>query len=300
MAVTRVTQNMTSRHALAGVQAGLGRLAGVQEQLSTGRILNRPSDDPNGTTSAMRLRSSLADQRQYARNAADGLGWLNQVDSTLGSMTDQVRRARELALQGANAGSMGPQAREALATEVDQIRAGLIAGANTTYVGRPIFGGVTLGTRAYEETTPPTVTFVGVAGEVTRTVADGTRLRVDVTGPEVFEDATGSVFDHLDRLSTALRSGNTADISTAVDDLGRDGDRMTDVRASVGTRAARIERAKVAADDAELSLASTLSEVENTDLPKAVMELKMQEVAYQAALAATARVTQPSLLDFLR
>lgn len=296
MTVSRVTQNMTSRHALAGLQAGLGRLADIQEQLSTGRVLNRPSDDPNGTTSAMRLRVSMADQHQFARNAADGMGWLSQVDSTLSSMTSQVRRARELALQGANSGAMGSQAREALATEVDQIREGLIGDANTTYAGRPIFGGITSGDKAFAADG----TYVGTAGAVERTVAVGTRLRVDVDGQAAFGVGTGSVFAHLKDLSVALRAGDTTGISQAIDLIAKDGDRITNVQADAGTRAARIERAKAAAEDAELALSSSLSEVENTDLPKATMELKMQEVAYQAALAATARVTQPSLLDFLR
>lgn len=296
MTVGRVTQNMTSRHALAGLQAGLGRLADIQEQLSTGRILNRPSDDPNGTTSAMRLRVSIADQHQFARNAADGMGWLSQVDSTLSSMTSQVRRARELALQGANGGAMGSQAREALATEVDQIREGLIGDANATYAGRPVFGGITAGDKAYAADG----TYVGTAGAVERTVAVGIKLRVDVDGPAAFGVGTGSVFAHLQDLSVALRAGDTAGISQAIDLIGKDGDRITNVQADAGTRAARIERSKAAAEDAELALSSSLSEVENTDLPKATMELKMQEVAYQAALAATARVLQPSLVDFLR
>jgi len=150
MAITRVTQRMMSDRALLGMQTGLDRLSKIQEQLTTGRIINRPSDDPTGTTSAMRLRSSVEEQRQYARNANDAIAWLNQIDSTFSSMTNQVRKAREIAIQGANDGAMGQQARDALATEVDQIREGLIATANTTYLGRPVFGGITSGNRSEE------------------------------------------------------------------------------------------------------------------------------------------------------
>ena len=77
-------------------------------------------------------------------------------------------------------------------------------------------------------------------------------------------------------------------------------DRIQGRISEVGTRFNRLEKASVTAGDAELALTSSLSQVENTDLPKAMVELKMQEVAYQAALASTARVMQPSLLDFLR
>ena len=138
MAIQRVTQNMLTHRSVGALQTGLSRLARLQEQMSTGRILNRPSDSPTDTTSAMRIRSSMADVKQYGRNANDGNGWLAQIDSALTSFNDQVLRARDLALQGANEGGMGPTAREALAAEVDQIRGGLIDTANTS--GRPAHG----------------------------------------------------------------------------------------------------------------------------------------------------------------
>src|SRR5699024_2957526 len=93
MSITRVTQTMLSQRSLEGMQLSLGRLARTQEQLSTGRVLNRPSDSPTDTTAAMRLRSSLADAKQYARNAQDGQGWLGQIDSALQSMVNETRRA---------------------------------------------------------------------------------------------------------------------------------------------------------------------------------------------------------------
>jgi flagellar hook-associated protein 3 FlgL len=296
MAISRMTQRMMSDRALLGMQTGLDRLAKVQEQLTTGRIINRPSDDPTAAASAMRLRSSAAEQRQYARNADDALSWLNQVDATLSSMTNQVRKAREIAVQGANDGALGQQAREALATEVDQIREGLISTANTTYLGRPVFGGITSGDVAYDSTGA----WVGQPGSVERTVGDGVKIRVDVEGPTAFGPDADSLFSHLADLSTALRAGDAAGMATAIDRLSGDSARITDTQASVGARTARVEQAQQAAGDAELSLKNSLSEVENTDLAKATVDLKLQEVAYQAALAATARVMQPSLLDFLR
>jgi flagellar hook-associated protein 3 FlgL len=296
MAIARMTQRMMSQQALTGMQTSLDRLAKVQEQLSTGKLINRPSDDPTGATSAMRFRASVAEQKQYARNANDALAWLNQIDATLSSMTGQVRRARDVALQGANEGSMGPQAREALATEIDQLREGLIQTANATYLGRPVFGGITGGSTSYDASG----LWQGVPGEVVRTVADGVKIRVDVEGPDVFGADSDNVFDHLEALSTALRTNNQPAIATAINRLAADQARITDVQSSVGARTVRVEQAQKAAGDAELSLTASLAEIENTDLPKATVDLQLQEVAYRAALAATARVMQPSLLDFLR
>jgi flagellar hook-associated protein 3 FlgL len=296
MAFTRVTQSMMSKGSVAAMQTSLSRLAKLQEQLSTGRVLNRPSDSPTDTTSAMRIRSGIADVKQYGRNAADGNGWLSTIDAALTSANDQVLRARDLALQGANQGVAGQGVRDALAAEVDQIREGLISTANNDYLGRPVFGGVTAGAAAYDATG----TYVGTPGAVNRTLAEGTVVRVDVDGTAAFGPTGDSVFDHLSALSTALRVGDQAGISAGITALNADRDRITTTQAEAGSRQNRVLSAMQTASDSELRLSSSLSEVENADLPKTVVDLQMQQVAYQAALGATARVIQPSLLDFLR
>jgi flagellar hook-associated protein 3 FlgL len=296
MTFTRITQSMMSRHSVDALQLSLSRVARLQEQLSTGRVLNRPSDSPTDTVAAMRIRSSITDVKQYGRNAADGTAWLGQIDAALTAATDQVRRARDLALQGANQGAMGQSARDALATEVDQIREGMVTTANASYLGRPVFGGVTAGPVAYDTAG----NYVGTPGAVNRTVGVGVEIRVDLDGNAAFGAAGNSVFDHLTALSTALRAGDQTGITAGIGALAGDLDRMTTAQAGVGTRQAKIESAGRAASDNGLTLSSSLSEVENADLPKTVVDLQLQQIAYQAALGATARVMQPSLLDFLR
>lgn len=296
MTIGRVTQRMMTTSSLENLQRGLGNLATLQERLSTGRVINRPSDDPTGTTSAMRLRTSISDQAQFARNARDGVGWLTQADSALDSATSTLRRARDLALQGANASSAGPAAREAIAVEVDGIRESLLAIANTTYLDSPVFGGVTGGSAAYDATG----TYVGVPGDVNRRIASDVVVKVDVNGMDAFGDGATSAFAELAALSTALRSGNQAAISAAVDTFNTRIDTVTSVRTAAGTRFQRLDKAELAADDARMSLDNQLSAIENADLAETTVDLKIQEVAYQAALGATSRVMQPSLLDFLR
>ena len=87
-----------------------GRLADkmqatAMERLSSGKQISRPSDSPGGTVSSMELRSSLAQQQQYKRNADDGITWLNIADSALQGVDEKVSRARSLVLQGMSAAS---------------------------------------------------------------------------------------------------------------------------------------------------------------------------------------------------
>ncbi len=296
MAITRITQNMMTRDSLASLQANLARTAKLQEQMSTGRVINRPSDSPTGAAAAMRLRDDLSATGQYQRNAQDGVSWLGIIDNTLTSVTDQTREARDTALQGASAGASGQGVRDGLAGTIDELRKSLLADANTTYLGRPVFGGTTAGTVAYDASGA----FVGTNTPVTRNVADGVTIRVDADATAVFGAAGDDVFSHLADLSTALRAGDQAGIQAGIDHMNKDLDRLATAHAEVGTRAARVDAAVQTGADTELRLKSSLSNVENADLPKVIVDLQMQQTSYQAALAATSRVMQPSLLDFLK
>ena len=182
MITPRVTQRLMVERSLTAMNTGLSRLARSQEQLSTGRLINRPSDSPTGTNDAMRLRAQLTADTQHARNASDGLSALGQTDSTLTSMSDQVRRARDLIVQGASTGSAGPDARAALAAEMTQIRESLLSLANTQHQGRSLFAGTSDSTVAYQ----PDGTYVGDAFAIERTVGTGITVRANTTGPEAF------------------------------------------------------------------------------------------------------------------
>ncbi|WP_110208239.1 flagellar hook protein [Nocardioides daejeonensis] len=296
MAIGRVTQNMMVRQSLTSIETNASRLAASQEQLSTGRRLNRPSDSPADAAAAMRTRAELAAQQQHARNAEDGMGWLNQIDGALSGMIVQVRRARDLGLQGANDGAMGQQAREALATEVEQVRAALLASANTQYIGRPVFGGITAGPSAYDSSGA----WVGTAHPVNRTIGPGVEIQVNVNGPDVFGPAGGSLFDDLDALAADLRAGDTTAVRAGIDALAGRLDTLTTTQADIGVRARRVEQSLVDAGDNELTLTSRLSDLEDADLMRAAIDVKMGELAYQSALATSARVLSTSLLDYLR
>lgn len=295
MVIGRVTQRMTTTHSIDAIQQTLGRMAKTQEQMATGRLLNRPSDNPTDTTAAMRLRDSMAANSQYSRNATDGLGWLTRIDSTLASVTTSVQRAYTLALKGANSGSMGPAALNSLADEIDGIRSSMLADANATYLSRPVFGGVTSGDAAYDTSG----TYVGTTGNVTRRIADGVNVNVNVDGTVVFGSGATSVFQELSDLSTALRSGSDAGISAGVSAMQTRIDTITSARTSAGVVYQQVQDAGDAASSAQLQMRSSLSTLEDVDLASATVNLQSQQVAYQAALAATSKTIQRSLLDFL-
>ena len=296
----RITQKAVVLTSLQGLNRNLEAVGKLQQQLTSGRLINAPSDSPTGTNEAMRTRSDRAAVEQFGRNIADADNQLAITDSTLQQMMDVTRRVRDLTVQGASTGSSSEASRRALATEVTSLRESLLGLANTTVQGRPIFGGVATGTKAYDGDTG---TYLGMAGtsgaDVMRRVSFTESVRADLTGPEAFGPPGADLFALVGRIADDL-TNDPAALGQGLDDLDAAMKRMLGGVADVGARAARIEREQQINSDLALSLESRLGQVENVDLPNTIMRLEMQQVGYQAALQATAKVIQPTLMDFLR
>lgn len=301
----RITESSIHTRVLANLQRNLAKGAQLQDQLSSGKQLNRPSDSPSGTVSALQLRAETRMSQQYTRNAEDGLGWLGTVEDTLNSASTLVNRARDLTVQGLNTTTNGALASEALASEIDEIRNGLIAQANTRYLDRPVFGGNTLKAVAYDKDTGAFAGNPYVEGQhdttsVSRTVGSDVKVRVDLTGPEAFGDDTTGLFKVLENISANLRAGDQAALTADIRDLDGAGNQLKSAISEIGSRYNRITQMKDSAQDRLMSVSAQLSDIEDIDLPKTIMEMQLQQTSYQAALAASAKVIQPSLIDFLR
>jgi flagellar hook-associated protein 3 FlgL len=299
----RITQRAVALTSLQGLNRNLDAVGRLQQQLTSGRTINKPSDSPTGTNVAMQTRSAQAANTQYTRSITDAESRLEATDSALSSMITQVRRVRDLTVQASNSGAVSATSRDAIATEVEQLRESLLGLANQTLQGRPLFGGTTSGTAAYDGNGD----YVGqegfdaIEGQVMRRLSDTERIRVDISGEEAFgRTADGNLFAVVADIITAVRSGSDTALATGLSALDGVRDTMLTAAADVGARAKRVEDAAALVADRSLTLASQLAETEDVDLPKTIMQLEMQRTGYEAALAATAKALQPTLVDFLR
>ena len=292
----RITQRAVALTSLQGLNRSLADVGKLQEQLSSGRVISAPSDSPTGTNRSMQTRSDQMAVDQQARNITDAKSWLEGADSVLRSMVGAAQRVRDLTVQGSNTGALSPASQAAIGIEVAALREALIGQANRPIQGRPLFGGVTSGTVAYDSSG----NFVGRGGApIMRRVTDTEAVRVDVTGPEVFGPPGNDLFALVGKIATDV-TANPAALAVHLDDLDTAIDRLLTGVSDIGARAKRIERAEEINGDQSLVLQSRLAETESIDLPATIMALQMRQVGYEAALSATAKSLQPTLLDFLR
>ena len=176
----RVTEQSMSARVRTGLQNNQGRLEKLREQMASGKQVARPSDSPTGAAQALRLRGDIGAKERYVRSATDGAARLSTAEGALGSASTLLNRARDLVLQGMSSPAVGdPAAREAIAGELDGLRDALLSVANTTYLGRPVFGGTTYNEAAFDASGA----YTGDNGEVQRRIADNVQVRVEEVAP---------------------------------------------------------------------------------------------------------------------
>ena len=305
----RITNSMVQRNVLADLNAVNAKLTRSQTKASSGKEIERPSDDPYGTTQAMSLRQTLAGNRQYQRNVQDGQGWTDETESALDDITSNINRARDLLVQGGN-DATDQTSRNAIATELGQIIEAIKQAAGKSYRGSYVFSGTQTSTRPYEQGADDS--YHGDAGGldpaipgIVREIGPGITLTLNSVGKDILGEGQSAADDKvLDVLRDAvdhLQSGDGASLrSTDLIRLDANVDHILEVRAANGAKASRLEAAYSRLQQTEESTVGQLSNVEDADIAKTLIDLNSQTAAYQAALRAGANIVQSSLMDFLR
>ena len=307
---TRITSNMISRSVLTDLTDIAAKQAATRRQMSSGKTISRPSDDPYAAGRALSLRGELDRIKQHEVNVQEAEGWMTVTDTALGQIGDMANLARGLVVQGST-DTMPQTSRDALADQIDQLIAGMKQEANATYDGRYVLGGNRTNVRPYDSTenkTDPSVptndAYAGDTANQLREIGPAVTMVVNVHGDEVLGGAPGATGDMLGvmrDIATHLRAGDTVKLGN--DDLkAMQGqiDNLLSVQARVGAGMNRLETASSRLQEIEESTMSMLSSTEDADMAETLVNFSTQQAVYQSALNAGARIVQSSLLDFLR
>jgi flagellar hook-associated protein 3 FlgL len=290
----RVTSGMAQRHVLTDLRRVQERLAAAQSQVSGGKRIEKPSDDPLGAERAMRLNDQLESTSAYRTAVDESRSWLDATDTALESLGGIVQRVRELTLQAAN-GATTPTGRQSIKLEVDQLTEQLKTTLNSAFDGRRLFSGTATDTPPYSAATGDV--YQGDAGAVVRQIGPGVSVQVNITG----DDVLSGLLPTLRTLSSHLQSNDVTSLQgTDLQALDAGFDNLTAKRAQVGAITNRVDAAGQRLDDVYDVASAFLSKTEDADLPQALTDLSAQQNALQAALRGGATLIQQSLMDFLR
>lgn len=296
----RASTIQIAQSSVFNVQQAFLRFEQAQRVVGTGKQLQRPSDDPAGTVQSLSFRKRLSDLEQFGRTMDQAKGFMATTDAALASVTDLLRQARSIAVQGAS-DQLSIEQRQALANQVQNIIHQIGNIGNSTFGTRFIFGG-------QRTQTPPFAllgtnytysggTMLTADADIIFDIGPGESIKVNVTGDQVLVpllDALGDLRDHIALGNSQMVSQQ--DLAALDTQLAN----LMSARAEIGSKIQRIDVTRSRNELARVNFKEFISRIEDADIPQAVVELQAAETAYQAALQAAARAFQNSLLDFLR
>jgi flagellar hook-associated protein 3 FlgL len=320
----------------AALQENLRRLFKPQEQLSTGKKINRPSDEPVDISRVMDYRVSIKDKEQFKRNLNDAKTYLELTDKALEQSVNSIKRTEELVITALN-GDETPESRKMIAEEVKQLRAHMLGLSNTRFGNRYIFSGMLYDKQAFDSSG----TYQGDSNYIEVKATYYLTVKENLTGLEAFSYQQGSeevvaledgrfihylqgagteviieirdtddttvldsfsfsnTLEQLDRITEALNNNNTDRLTALLKTLGRSMDQMLSKRAEVGARLNFIDNELDSMDDGILKLKTVMSSTEDADITEVASEIAKTQLALQALRQSGSKIISQSLLDFL-
>jgi len=364
----RITDAMTANNAIYNINEGRIKLDKLNEAVTTGKIVNRPSDDPVAAKKILDLETQIKTSNQYVSNIQTGQGWLDMAGTSMEGLLNSVMSIKGIAGQAANA-LTDPVKKDDLITQLkayrdqltdypnvqvggqyvfsgyknnvspfgsNSVAADITAGSpaigniDTTdlYPGPPISGpgiapdstvtaittpgvggAITISSPATATTIPGSLTFTGkfngTEDIVNMEITKGVQVPISVSGGAVLRGGTppGStgvdIIKTLDTLISDINSGNTVGIQAGNVALDQANQQILGAVSDIGMRKARLDNA-LTSQQRNLNVLSGIHDnLQNVDMAKAAIELTNQKTAFDAALAATAKIGPLSLLDYL-
>lgn len=295
--MTRITQDMMNRTLLSDLQTTYTGLSRSEQELSSGKSLQEPSDDPFAASQALLLQGDLAANNQYQTNVNDASSWQNITDTALSDIGNSIERARDLVLQGATS-TTDSSGRTAIATEITQLIDSIKTDANTQDGGVYVFAGTATTTQPYQMGASDA--YAGNTDSIKREIGPGVQVAINQVGSTVIGDSSSGLLATLRGIVNDLNSGNTAALSTTdLSALDTANDTVLNARAQVGALTDRLTTALNRLQSTNLSSTQMLSNTQDADVAQVMVQFSTQQAAYEAALRAGAQIIQPSLMDFM-
>lgn len=301
----RVTTGMIFNSGINAIQKQTASLLETQQQVSTGRRVVSPSDDPIASARALEVRQSRSVNAQFTVNQGAAQDALALTESSLGSVEDLLTYVRTRAVEAGN-GTYNQSEFESLAADLRGQFDALMGLANSRDAANGyLFAGYKTDTQPFVGDLSG-VSYQGDQGDRTLQVSTARNLPISGNGNELFVNIPGAgagrdVFSMISDFITALDSGTgvVAAAGTAIDEMDLALDNVLAKHAAIGSRMVELESLSAIGSDLDVQYASTLSRLIDVDYAQAISDLTMQQGYLQAAQQSYLRVTGLSLFNYL-
>jgi len=290
----RITEKIIQRGMVDDIHRQMEAMAKLQDQISSGKQVQNLSDDPARAARSVALNAAHSALTQHRQNAEEGLSWMNATLASLANARATIQTARNNALQGAN-DTNSLESRQVLAITVDNLSGQLLEAANSKWNGASLFAG--------NKTTTPAFTSAGVyqgdTGAMVRDIAPGETTTININGQDAFINGENT-FQVLADLKTALNNNDGPAINALLPRLDNAMNQLLKLEATEGAESKRVETTMDRLNELEVNLTARISSNDDTDMPKAIVDLQNANNLYQDSLKASAALFNTSLLDYLQ
>lgn len=294
-------------------QSGISKISNLQseqvklqEQISTGRRIATPSEDPVAAARALDISHAQSINDKFADTRQTAQLKLNTLESNLTSITDMLISTQSSLIAAGN-GSYSDLERQFIATDLKGTLEAMIALANTKDAsGNYLYAGFKTDTAPFVANASG-ASYVGDSNAQLLQVDTQRQMAVNVTGDSVFQAGGNDIFATLSNLVTILnipltpatQAAFSAGIATGIDSMKTGLDNVLNVRASIGSKLHELDSLDNAGADRSLQYSKSLSELQDLDYASALSDLSKNQTIMEAAQKSFVAVTSLSLFDFI-
>lgn len=275
------------------------RLNTAMQQISTGQSVNSPSDNPAATAGLIENTAQTNANDQFQQSISSLQGVLQTADTVLGSVITNLTQAISVGTEGAN-GGLSQTDMQALGQEVESIQSTIQNLANTSYQGSYLFAGTAVSTEPFVSDTgsPSGISYAGNNAANSVQIGQDQSVSTNLPGSAIFTAPGADVFQALHDLSTALENGG--DVSSALSEVQTAFNTISSQRTFYGNTLDELSAVNDSLSQQQLTLAQQTSNLISADPAKAASNLVQAEYTLNAALSAFGRISQNTLLDYLK
>jgi flagellar hook-associated protein 3 FlgL len=267
----RITPAMVTATTLNDINSSLASLERTSDELSSGKTILEPSDNPYGASQVIDLQSQLDGLSSYATNAQEGISWENTAGGAMANISNVLQTVRELLVQSST-GTENQSDRESIATEVDQLTEAVKQDANTQYAGQYVFSGTDTTTEPYPQGAEDT--YQGNTGTITRAIGPGVSVDISTNISSLLGNGQasgdGKLLDTLRTISEHLRGGTTEDISALgssdLKSLESSIDTLSQLQASAGSVTDQLQTATSRIESLQGSITASLANTDSANI----------------------------------
>jgi flagellar hook-associated protein 3 FlgL len=304
----RITPGMSADNGIYNLQQGRTAIDQLQEQIASGNNINRPSDDPLSTRQLLDLQEQIDSGEQYSSNITKAETLLNVTNTALTSMAALMQQVKKIAGDMVT-GTLDAAGISAAATNLTQLQSQLVDMGNTRLGDQYVFAGYKTtqpfsSTGVFSGTTDLLSVEIAPNSNVATTVSGGDLLRGGKPPATVGSGATAGqgpidILGSITALILAINNKDTAGIADGVKNVKAGADQITVAQSDVAGRLVRLDNMKSMIASNQNTLKTVFGDIQNVDYAKAGVMLSQQTTAFNAALSATAKLSQLSLLDYM-